>query len=99
MFRLTSLSVILPSSFFQLLDVAALLADDDTGTGGIDRDAAQLRALDHHLRDRRLRQRLEDELADLQVLEQQATIVLPLREPAAVPGPVDLERRPTGDDF
>jgi hypothetical protein len=26
----------------QLLDVRALLADDDTGTGRIDRDAAQL---------------------------------------------------------
>src|SRR4030095_13718562 len=33
----------------------------------------------------------EDELTDLQVLEQQATIVLPFGEPAAVPGPGGLE--------
>src|SRR3546814_3811516 len=53
----------------QLFDVGALLADDDARAGGIDRHAAQLcRTLDHHLRDRGLWQRLEDELADLQIL-------------------------------
>src|SRR5690606_4395336 len=45
----------------ELLDVRALLADDHAGARGIDGDAAQLRrTLDHHLGDRRLRQRLHD---------------------------------------
>src|SRR5439155_26764684 len=47
----------------QLLDVGALLADDHAGARGIDGDAAQLgRTLDHHLGDRRLGQRLHDEV-------------------------------------
>src|SRR3546814_5930442 len=76
----------------QLFDVGALLADDDARAGGIDRHAAQLcRTLDHHLRDRGLWQRLEDELADLQILDQHAAIVLPFGEPTAVPGAVDLQ--------
>src|SRR3546814_9945048 len=75
-----------------LFDVGTLLADDDARTGGIDRHAAQLRRpLDHDLRDRGLRQGLEDELADLQILDPHAAIVLPLGEPAAVPGAVDLQ--------
>src|SRR3546814_15188378 len=74
-----------------LFDVGTLLADDDARTGGIDRHAAQLRRpLDHDLRDRGLRQGLEDELADLQILDQHAAIVLPLGEPAAIAGSVDL---------
>src|SRR3546814_20007520 len=68
-------------------------SDLDARAGGIDRHAAQLcRTLDHHLRDRGLWQRLEDELADLQILDQHAAIVLPFGEPAAVPGRSD-ERR------
>src|SRR3546814_18219243 len=67
-------------------------SDLDARAGGIDRHAAQLcRTLDHHLRDRGLWQRLEDELADLQILDQHAAIVLPFGEPAAVPGAVDLQ--------
>ncbi len=34
---------------------------------------------------------LHDVLADLEIFEQQATIVLTFREPAAVPGTVDLQ--------
>src|SRR5690606_33405051 len=76
----------------QLLDVRALLADDDAGTGRIDRDPAQLgRTLDHHLRDRRLRQVLDDVLADLDVFLEQPRIVAPFGVPAAVPGAVDLQ--------
>src|SRR5690606_26050204 len=70
----------------------ALLADDHAGARGIDGDAAQLRrTLDHHLGDRRLRQRLHDVLADLEVLEEEPAVIVALGEPAAVPGPVDLQ--------
>jgi hypothetical protein len=59
MFSFTSLLGHLAELAAQLLDVRALLADDDTGDGRIDRNAAQLgRTLDHHLGDRGLRQRL-----------------------------------------
>src|SRR5690606_22496693 len=76
----------------QLLDVRALLADDDTGTGSVDRYAAQLGGtFDHHLGDRGLRQRLHDELADLEIFQQQTAIVGAFGEPAAVPGAVDLK--------
>src|SRR5690606_17621978 len=76
----------------QLLDVGALLADDHTGARGIDRDPAQLgRALDHHLRDRRLRQGLDDVLAQLDVFLEQLAVVAPFGVPAAVPGAVDLQ--------
>src|SRR5690606_17881373 len=81
----------------QLFDVGALLADDDARTGGIDRHAAQLRGpLDHHLGDRRLRQRPDDELADLEVFLKQLAVVAAFGEPAAVPGPVDLETQADG---
>ena len=44
----------------------------------------------------RLRQRLEDVLADLEVLEQQPPVVLAFRKPAAVPGTVDLQAQTDG---
>src|SRR6185295_18095869 len=79
----------------QFLDVRALLADDHARARGIDGDAAQFRrALDHHLGDRRLRQRLHDILADLQVLEEEPAVIVAFGEPAAVPGPVDLQPKP-----
>src|SRR5258708_5863443 len=84
----------------ELLDVRALLADDDAGARGIDGDAADLRrTLDHHLGDRRLRQLLDDIAADLEVLEQQPSVVLAFREPAAIPGTVDLQAKPDRRGF
>src|SRR3954469_18449372 len=81
--------------FLELLDIRALLADDHARPRRIDRDSANLgRTLDHHLRDGGLRQLLDDGLPDLEVLEKQPTIVLTFREPAAVPGPVDLQAKP-----
>src|SRR3954454_2750573 len=78
----------------QLFDVRALLADDHARTRRIDGDAADLgRTLDHYFRDRGLRQLLDDVAANLQVLEQQTTVVLTFREPAAVPGTVDLQAK------
>src|SRR3546814_11139299 len=76
----------------QLFDVRALLADDDARAVGIDRHAAQLcRAFDHDLVDRSLRQGLEHILADLQILNPHATIILAFCQPAAVPAAVDYQ--------
>ena len=56
----------------QLLDVLALLADDDAGARAVDRDAGALgRTLDHHAGNAGLRALLLDECADLQVLVQE----------------------------
>ena len=84
----------------QLLDIRALLADDDTGAGGMDRDAALLvRTLDDDAAHARLLAFLLDELADLQILEQQVAIVLGVGIPAAVPGAVHLQAHTDRIDF
>src|SRR5690606_7263518 len=76
----------------QLLDIGALLADDDARASGIDRDSAQLgRALDHHLRDGCLRQCLDDVFAQLDVFLEQLAVIAPFGIPPAVPGAVDLQ--------
>src|SRR3569623_3788889 len=75
-----------------LLDVGALLADVHAGARGIDRLAAQLRGtLDHHLRNRGLGQRVDDVLADLEVLEEEPAVILAFGVPAAVPRTVALQ--------
>jgi hypothetical protein len=57
----------------QHLDVRALLADDDTGTRGVDRHAALLvRTLDDDLRDAGLLALFLDELADLDVFSRRS---------------------------
>ena len=100
MLRLTSRAGHRAQQLLQLLDVAALLADDHARARGIDADPADLgRTLDHHLGDRRLGQRLHDVAADLEILEQQAAVILAFREPAAVPGPVDLQAKPDRRGF
>src|SRR5690606_31537954 len=82
------------------LDVRALLADDDTGAGGMDRHAAFLvRALDDDLRDPGLLGVVVDELAHLEVFKKQVAVVLAVGEPAAVPGPVDLQAHPDRVDL
>src|SRR5206468_10097434 len=79
----------------ELFDVGALLADDHARTRSVDADAADLRrTFDHDLADRRLRGAGQNELPDLEILEQQPPVILAFREPAAVPGPVDLEAKP-----
>ena len=76
----------------QLFNVRTLLADDDTGASRVDRNPAQLgRTLDHHLGHSRGRQRIENELADLEVFLKQLAVLTAFCVPAAVPGPVDLE--------
>src|SRR5215469_16073162 len=83
----------------QLLDIDALLADDDAGTGRMDGDARLLgRALDDDAADAGLHQALIQEAAQLQILVQQRTVVA-AGEPARIPGAVDAEAEPRGMDL
>src|SRR4026208_995099 len=66
----------------ELLDLGALAADDDAGSGREDRDARPVgRALDVDLRDARVMGRVLDVAADLHVLVQQVGVVLPRKPP------------------
>src|SRR5882757_3473211 len=76
----------------QLLDVGALLADDDAGPRGVNGHARALgRALDDDLGDTRLRQALAQHLADADVLVEHRGVLFALGVPAGIPGPVDAE--------
>src|SRR5262249_1273919 len=76
----------------QLLDVGALLADDDPRPRRLHRDAALLvRPLDHDLGHRRLLEILHQLLADLHVLVEQLAVLALARVPARIPGAVDAE--------
>src|SRR5262245_23449659 len=75
----------------QLLDVGALLADDDGRTGGVDRDPRLLgRTLDHDTRHPGLSQTLAQVLLELQILVQQVGEIA-AREPARIPGAIDAD--------
>src|SRR3546814_15258221 len=64
----------------QLFNIRTLLADDNAGACSINGNTAKLgRTLDHHFRNRCLRQRFHDEFADLQLLKQQSAIILTFR--------------------
>src|SRR5258708_3363569 len=83
----------------QLLDVGALLADDDAGARRVDGDARLLGgALDDDAADAGLLQPVVQELAQTQILVQQPAILL-AREPARIPGPVDAEPEPDRVDL
>src|SRR3546814_2177185 len=83
----------------ELLDVRALLADHDAGTGGVDRDARPLgRPLDHDPADAGLTKPLLQELAQHQVLVQLGGVAL-RREPARIPGAVDAQPQPDRIDL
>src|SRR5215472_9621566 len=76
----------------QLLDVGALLADDDARPRRLDRHPALLvRALDDDARHRRLLELIVQLLADLGVLVQQLAVLVLAGVPARVPGAVDPE--------
>src|SRR5262249_5785154 len=76
----------------QLLDVGALLADDDARPRRMDRHPTLLvRALDDDLGDRRLLQGLLRSFAAPVVLVQQLALLILARVPARVPRPVDAE--------
>src|SRR5262249_30211760 len=84
----------------QLLDVGALLADDDAGARGMDGDAALLvRALDDDLRHRGLLQFLEQRLADLHVFMEERAVGGLAGIPPRVPGAVDAKPKPDRIDF
>ena len=81
-------------------DVRAFLADDDTRTGGVDRDAALLvRTLDNHTADAGLLALFLDELTDLEVFKKKITVFVGIGVPAAVPGAVDLKAHADRIDF
>src|SRR5215475_6439533 len=78
----------------ELLDLRALLADHDTGTGGVDVDLRLVRgALDVDLRDARVVQAFLQEVADLDVLVQELGI-FPPRKPARIPVLRDPQAEP-----
>src|SRR5271165_5446485 len=84
----------------QLVDVGALLADDDAGAGRVDIDPRLLvRPLDDDLRDRRLLEALHQDVADLHVLVQQLAVLGPARVPAGIPRAVDAEAQPDRIDL
>ena len=86
MLRCTSESVSAGKLAAELLDIGALLADQNAGPRGVHGDAALLvRALDHHLGDAGLLARLEDMLAHLQVFVQQPRIFAARRDTSANP--------------
>ena len=84
----------------QHFDVCAFLADDDTRTRGVDCDAALfVRTFNNHTADAGLLALVLDEIADLEIFQQQVTVILGVCIPAAVPGPVDAEPQPNGVNF
>jgi hypothetical protein len=79
----------------QFLDIGALLADQNAGARGVDRNAAFLmRPFDDDLRNAGLAALLEDEIPNAEVLMQQLAIFVLIGVPAAVPGAVDAEPQP-----
>ena len=84
----------------QLLDVGALLADQNAGARRVNGDAALLvRALDDDLGDAGLTALLHDVIAHAHVFVQQPAVLAAASEPAAVPGAVDAEAQADGIDF
>src|SRR5262245_5692859 len=76
----------------QLFDIGPLLADQHAGPGRVDRHAALLvRALDNDFGNPRLALLLQDVIADVHVLVQQAAILAAVGEPAAIPRAVDAD--------
>jgi hypothetical protein len=77
----------------ELLDLGALLADDDAGARGVDVDLRLIRgALDLDLGNARMVEPLLQEVADLDVLVEELG-VLPPGEPARVPALDDAEAK------
>src|SRR5580704_6350648 len=84
----------------QLLDIGALLADDDARAGRMDGDTAFLvRALDDDLGNRGLLELFHQRLADFHVLVQQRAVARLAGIPPRVPGAVDAEPKPDWIDF
>ncbi|CUX40938.1 hypothetical protein AGR6A_Cc60252 [Agrobacterium sp. NCPPB 925] len=84
----------------KLLDVRALLADDQTRASRVDRNAALLvRTLDDHLGDAGLLEFLDQVCPDLQVFMQKLAVFSGVSVPAAVPGTVDAEAEADWIDF
>jgi hypothetical protein len=77
----------------ELLDLGALLADDDAGAGGVNVDLRLVRgALDFDLRNARVVEPLLQEVADLDVLVEELGVFAP-GVPARVPTLDDAEAK------
>ena len=83
-----------------LVDVRALLADDDARARGVDRDARLLRrALDDDARHAGLLQASLEVRADVQVLVQDVRVLLAGGVPARIPRAVDTDAQPDRVDL
>ena len=83
----------------QNLDVLTLLADDNAGTGGINRDPRLLRrTLDDYARHAGTGQFLAQMRTQLEVFVQQLGVI-GASEPTRVPGAIDAEPKPDRIDF
>ncbi len=84
----------------QLLNVGALLADQNAGTRCVHRHPALLMgAFNHDLRDACLPPLLQDKLADAEILVQELAVLSLARIPAAIPRPVNSEPESDWVDF
>ncbi len=82
----------------QLLDVGALLADENAGARRVHGDAALLvRTLDDDLRDAGRALQLQDVSANGAIFMQELAVLATTGEPAAVPGAVDAEHEDRSD--
>src|SRR4051812_30293510 len=83
----------------ELLDIGALLADNNPRTGGMNGHPRLFRrTLDNHPRHARLLEAAVEEATELEVAVEQIGVV-PIRIPAAVPGAVDAEPKPDRIDL
>src|SRR6185312_8327113 len=84
----------------QLLDVGALLADENAGACRVHRDAALLvRTLDDDLRDAGRALQLQNVSANGTIFMQKLAVLATTGEPAAVPGAVDADTKTDRIDF
>src|SRR5690606_24760224 len=84
----------------QLLDVGALLADQDAGSRGMHGDAAfTVRTLDHDARDACLALLRQDVPTDGHILVEEPSVLVASCEPAAVPCTIDADAEADGIDF
>jgi hypothetical protein len=103
MLRCTSLSVIFDIGAAQLLDVRALLADDETRTRRVDRNrhflcgrSITILEMRISLLDRSRRFSFSVILADLQIFVQQLGVIGIVGKPARVPRRLMPRRKPWG---
>src|SRR5690606_1833075 len=84
----------------QLLDIGALLANQNARTRRMHGDAAfPVRALDHDARDTGLTLLRQNVPTNGHVLVEKPAVFIATREPAAIPGAIDADAEADGIDF